>query len=237
MRKIISLFLVCIFIFTLSTPAFAAEEPVSGSEITDQITDTDITEVDSEEPADTNNYVVKLYLCITLNSLTGHLWLYFENLTDRELPLGYVTLQPYEEMSVGSLRNTRKDRGGTYYNGEAYMAKNLESVKNHTTSVSTYLTYEQLLTINEKIKGSNTYVLIGYNCGDFACKCWNSVAPKGKKVVNILVPLFTIAQVSSIGVKGEPLMKRPDETRIFKQEKNGVRQANTKSFRISCVNW
>lgn len=183
--------------------------------------------------------VCRVYLCATASSFTGHVWLYVINLTDFELPLGYVTLLPREEMSVGSLRNSRKDNGGTYYNGEAYMAshcKTTQRVMQHTTSLCTDITYAQLETMNRKICGHNSYLLLFNNCGDFACSVWNSVCPKGKRVINLLVPAPTILLMRLKGAqKGSLEMKQPDPSRCFKQIQNGARQANTASFNTSCV--
>lgn len=268
MKRTISLLLSFIIVFAMAVPCFAEDinEP-EFVETVQEFIETEVTEApeetediemivmppvypDAEIPVmnavtaedDVKEWgdepVVKVYLCATISSLTGHIWLYFVNLTPYELPLGYVTLKPYEEMSVGSLRNTRTDGGGTYYNGEAYMADSLVGVRQNTVSTSMDLTYSQLLTIGSKIKSKNSYIILGNNCGDFACACWNSVAPVGKKVVNILVPIFTIIGVFMAGgVKGQVEMKRPDISRVFKQTNNGVKQATASSFNASCVNW
>lgn len=238
MKKVTSIILSCILVFTLAMPAFAVEPFEENIPPATEITTAAEPGVVNDSVIEENAVVARVYLCATINSLTGHIWLYFINLTDTELPLGYVTLKPHEEMSVGSLRNSRKDGGGTYYNGEAFMANDLTSVCKHTTSIYTDITYSQLITIGNKIKSRNSYLLLGNNCGDFACSCWNSIAPAGKKVVNILVPLFTIISVVFAGGKrGQIQMKSADITRVFKQTANGVKQADKASFNESCVNW
>lgn len=259
MKKFASIIMVCAVIFTMAMPCFAAEtidtpetdEILVSGEITEEIStetvsscipETQLTQNEDPETFTPGTWgdrpVAKVYLCTTLNSLTGHIWLYFVNVTPYKLPLGYIYLDPYEEMSVGSLRNSRKDGGGTYYNGEAFMANDLASVCKHTTSISMDINYDQLITIGNKIKSKNSYILLGNNCGDFACACWNTIAPAGKKVINILVPLFTIINVQIAGGrKGQIEMKRPDISRVFKQVTNGVRQAVPESFKSSCVNW
>lgn len=266
MKKFLSILMVIACLFSLILPASAAADDIPDVEIGDGANIDEVIGFSKEvvrpasklkaiisnpeivvtedgnkvfDPvAQKDEQIVRVYLCATANSLTGHIWLYFINLTEYELPLGYVTLQPYEEMSVGSLRNTRKDGGGTYYNGEAYMADDLIKLNKKTTSLSMTLNYEQLLTIGEEIKDHNSYFMLGNNCGDFACKCWNSVAPKNKRITNILVPAPTIVLMKTKGGKtGQIMMKRPDITRCFKQVDNGVREANAKSFKSSCVNW
>lgn len=244
LKKIISVLLViALFITTFSCTVFAKESTtgsfsiVAGEEENPSNPEEEASKEFNEEEWG-NAPVVRVYLCLTVNSFTGHVWLYFVNLTPYELPLGYVTLQPYEEMSVGSLRNTRKDGGGTYYNGEAFMADDLNSVGRHTRSIYEDINYDQLKTIGKKITSRNSYILLFDNCGDFACACWNTIAPSGKKVVNVLVPLFTAVNLAIVGgKKNQIVMKRPDISRTFKQTKNGIKQADEKSFRASCVNW
>lgn len=264
MKKTISILMAIICMFTLMVPAFAEAAPEPETIITEDInneiendalemTRSDVREYLEEEmvaePIEAvtslefnadewgDKPVARVYLCTTVASLFGHVWLYFINLTPYELPLGYVTLQPYEEMSVGSLRNSRTDGGGTYYNGEAYMAGDLNKVCKNTVSSSMEISYDQLLTMGNKIKSRNSYIVFGNNCGDFACSVWNTVAPAGKKVVNILVPWFTILVHRMAGGRnGQIKMKRPDISRCFKQVSGGVKQAHASSFNTSCVN-
>lgn len=218
--------MLCIIIGT-AFPAFAQDD-IQTEIITED-------ECVSEE----SDTVVTMYLCATANSLCGHVWLYFVNETDRDLPLGYVTLEAGDSMSIGSLKNTRSDGGGTYYNGEAFMAKDLEKVCKHTTSLKKELTLDELETVNKKIKSLNFYSVIFWNCGSFATTVWNTV--QGDKIVHVVLPVFTILGMKLHGAeKGKVLMERPDENegtgfKIYKQTKNGAKQANEKSLRTSCV--
>ncbi len=221
-------------VFSAALPAFAEYTEPPADETTVSEEDVTPADEDDEEDTDPDREVVSMYLCATANSLTGHVWLYFENLTDSDLPLGYAVLKANSFMSVGSLRNTRKNHGGTYYNGEAFMAKNPEKLKEHTTSIKMNLTEEQLKTVSEEIKSHNLYILVGWNCGNFACKVWNSVSDE--HVVHIVFPVFTIlSMLIHGGEKGTVLMKHPDISEVFKQTKDGIIQADAKSFRISCI--
>ena len=94
----------------------------------------------------------------------------------------------------------------------------------------------QLKFIKEKIKSKNAYEMIFYNCGVFATSVWNSVS--SKKVVHIVLPIFTILNMSILGAKkGELLMQKPTDSEIFKQTDSGCRIADEKSFNMSCVNF
>lgn len=198
------------------------------------------TENTETEEKDPNQIVAKMYICATANSLTGHVWLYFTNLTDEELEIGQAKLAPYDSMSVGALRNTRHDGGGIYYNGEAYMARNDPDKKcRHTTSLEMELTREQLCSVTEKIKTKkslNSYNLIFWNCGAFATEIWNSVSDK--KVVHIVLPIFTILNMNILGAqKGVVKMDCcKNISKVFKHKNDGEAvAADEKSFRLSCI--
>lgn len=244
MKKFVALILALLTVICCMT-AYAADanDPFNDDpEAIGFVYETDVLPEEETEPEipamlKDDDIVCRMYLCATANSLTGHIWLYFKNLTDQELPLGYVTLLPYEEMSVGNLRNSRSDGGGTYYNGEAAMMSSANNVLAHTTWLGKDITLKQLKAVGEKIKSSNSYILLGYNCGDFACKVWNVC---GSPVFNLLVPAPTIlimaikgAQKGNVG--DAPLMKRPAPERCFKQIGSGARVASQSSLNQSCV--
>lgn len=162
----------------------------------------------------------EMYICATADSLSGHVWLYFKNITDCDIPIGYTTLGAGEEISVGSLRNTRKDGGGTYYNGEGMMAsKNPDKICEHTYSLKMTVTPAQLKKVNEKICKMNSYDLIFNNCGVFATVIWNSVSEK--KVIHIVFPALTILSMITLKAqKGELNMRAAAElNKAFKQKK------------------
>lgn len=182
---------------------------------------------------DENSPVAIMYLCATANSLTGHVWLYFDNISDETINIGYVELEPGKKISVGSLRNTRTDGGGTYYNGEAYMSKNIEKTGKHTTYLSIVLNSKQLETVNDQIKKRNSYNLIVWNCGNFAASVWNSVSPH--KIIHITFPVFTILQMLLHGAKKGLTMIRPEIEDCYKQVEGGIKIANSSSFKSSCV--
>ena len=237
MKKIFSVLLAIIIIFTAAGTSFTsfAEDTASETVITEN-------EVTSDMPNRDDPGVI-MYLCATANSLTGHVWLYFINNTDEPVTIGYIEMQPGQEMSVGRLRNTRKDGGGTYYNGEAMMAAldgKLDSLCKHTTSLKMVLDEEQINTVSEKIKSMNAYEMILFNCGIFAARVWNSVS--SKKIVHFIFPMLTILFMNLLPgtQKGELRMKDPTEEggiKPYKQTNNGVKEADVKSFNISCVNF
>lgn len=224
MKKIISIILAVVLAFsTVICTAYATEDDSS---------------TEPQQPISWEEYeeVATMYICATANSFTGHVWLYFENLTDCDIPIGYTVISPGEGMSVGSLRNTRKNGGGTYYNGEVAMANSLDSLCEHTYSIGMNLTPDQLKKENEKICKKNSYDMIFNNCGVFASTIWNSVS--NKKIIHIVFPALTILSMLTNGAdKGVLNMNKAQKERIYKQKKDGCIEASTDSFRVSCVNW
>lgn len=225
-RKIMAAVLAILAILSVFTVSVFAEEPAPYEE--------EPVIVRTYEDISDDEEVAVMYLCATANSLTGHVWLYFVNTVDCDIPLGYVSLHPGEGMSAGSLRNTRADGGGTYYNGEAMMASDLDKVCRHTHSLEMKLTKAQLEKVNRKIKSMNGYNIIFWNCGCFATQVWNCVSDKD--VVHIVLPVFTIVNMCMLGAKkGVLRMQDTSLDRAFKQSKNGAYNASADSFRQSCV--
>lgn len=245
MKKFTSAVLAVLTVLNISTAAFAEFVPentqpeyYASIETLDDYTEPEEaiieTEAETEEAGTDFDYAAKMYLCATAHSVTGHMWVYLENLTDAPITVGYVSVEPGESISVGNLRNSRRDGGGTYYNGEAFMASNLEETSKHTTYLEQNITFDQLEKVSREIKSHNTYLFVGYNCTNFACDIWNSVAKA--KIASLCLPIFTIFEMKLFGAdKGNPTMDRPEITEVFKQVSGGVRQAVEASFNQSCV--
>ena len=104
---------------------------------------------------------------------TGHSWLYFENLTDKNITVGVYTLEPGKAVSVGTFKNTRSDGAGVYYNVEAYCTAKYGS--SGRVSLSETITASELAKVNGIINSNNTWSLV-HNCAWFAAKVWNSVS-------------------------------------------------------------
>ena len=248
MKKFLSVFLVLVLTLSFASVSLAADESSNVPIVTvnDQV-DPTVPEVpgETEEPEEPEEpevpsiydyeFVATMYLCANALAFPGHVWLVFENLTECEIPLGYVTLNPHEVMSVGSLGNTRYDGGGTYYNGETMMAQGkLDRVCKNTVSLKMNLTMKQLEKVNSKIKSLNAYQFIFWNCGCFATQVWNCVS--SKKVVHIVLPVFTVLNMYILGAKnGQIRMPETTIDRAFKQKRDCAVPANEKSFRRSCV--
>ena len=135
--KLISIIL-CVLVSCSTVTVFAEEVTTNpseefNSEVTteyEETTDEDTTQDNEptthpdEPPTEESNTVAKLSVVIRNKGFVGHVWLYIENLTDKPIDVGLLTVQPNEGVSVGLLSFSRADGWGIYYNIEAYCCNN-----------------------------------------------------------------------------------------------------------------
>lgn len=123
--KLISVIL-CLLIFCSAVTVFAEEaattpyenfanevtteqeettyEDKSATETEEDTTqDNEPTTRPDEPPTEESDTVAKLSVVIRNKGLVGHVWLYIENLTDKPIDVGLLTVQPNEGVSVGLL--------------------------------------------------------------------------------------------------------------------------------------
>ena len=160
-------------------------------------------------------YVAKMYIC-SRTKFAGHVWLYFENLTDSEITVGCYTLPAGQGVTVSAYNTARKDGKGNYYNIDGYCLNKYGT--SGTKCASTYLTASELETVSRKIVQTNTWTG-GKNCCYFAGSIWNSVADK--KVTILLLPLL---MGWSIGKQkcATPNFYYPAREQCFKQVGTGA---------------
>ena len=123
-------------------------------------------------------------------NLSGHTWIYIENLTDHELMVGAYPLKKGKGVSIGTFGYAIINGKGLYYNVEAYRYQNVDiSTYIH---VSKELTQEQLDKVSKKIRRSGIwdYTL---NCAYSAIGIWN--ASFGKPLVYVMIPTLHQLQI------------------------------------------
>lgn len=118
-------------------------------------------------------YVATAYVCqkARLAYLSGHTWIYFENLTDHELTVGLYQLPKNQGVSVGTYGYSIKGGRGLYYNVEGYRYNHPQTTD--FVCVKKNLTQEDLdqMSTMIKITGIWSYLL---NCSFAAFNIWNS---------------------------------------------------------------
>lgn len=159
-------------------------------------------------------YVAKMYIC-TRTRFAGHVWLYFENLTDGEIKVGCYTVPAGQGVTVSAYNTARKDGKGNYYNIDGYCLNKYGS--GGTTCASTYITASQLDTVSRKIRERNTWSG-GKNCCYFAGSVWNSVADR--KLTILLLP-FLMGWVIGKNKCSTPKFYYPAKEQCFKQVGTG----------------
>lgn len=220
MKKLVSVLIALLCIISVLSPAaFGADEKEASALYTEAADEQSETpenpqEPDEpDEPAQEEQYVARMCICVRL-VVTGHAWIYIENLTDDTLRIGCYDCPKGQGVTLGTFFFVRVDGGGTYYNVESYMG-NKKSLK-RTKSNSMLLTQEQLDVVNEKILKTNEWTPFT-NCCLFATKVWNSVADE--HVAYGLFPFITAISISSNGNEGVPEMYVPERDQVFKQKK------------------
>ena len=116
--------------------------------------------------------VARMWFCSEIHNKTniGHIFLYFENLTDEPIMVGRYKVAPYDDVSVGCFGTEGPRGGGVYYNLEQDLT-HYHSLK----GVATDLTEEELNKVTNKIRNYSHWDPI-LNCYYFAAMGWNAGA-------------------------------------------------------------
>lgn len=207
----------------------AANGQIDLSEPPEQNTDgEDGEEVDDPEVVDPPeeveydpNHVADFYLMSNASGFPslGHIWIYIENVSPRDIQVGCYTCPPGEGVSVGCFGLTRSDGFGVYYNIEAYCGNKFPEKLVDCYHVKTEMNEEQTNAVSKKILRSNWWDPIVVNCCFFALSAWNKAGGKWR------FPWTCFPFFAKLGIKrtGEPgvSMFDPGRERVFKQKGSG----------------
>lgn len=114
--------------------------------------------------------VARMWICseTSTNSGIGHIFLYFENLTDKTITVGKYKLAPYGNVSVGCFGTEGTEGAGVYYNLETYLDH-----YDKLLGLSTELTASELEATNKKMNSFDRWDPV-FNCNYFALLGWNA---------------------------------------------------------------
>lgn len=145
-----------------------------------------------------NDYVAKMWFCSEINSETGlgHVFLYFENLSDDAIMVGRYKVEPNKSVSVGAFGTEGKGDAGVYYNMEQELTQ-YRSLK----GINEKITQKQLDAVNKKISNYNHWSVI-LNCYYFAAIGWNAAAENS--IPFMIFPTFARIVVQLRGGKSNP---------------------------------
>lgn len=160
---------------------------------------------------DTN--VARMWICseTSTNSGIGHIFLYFENLTDKTITVGKYKLAPYGDVSVGCFGTEGTEGAGVYYNLETELTHYSQLM-----GISTDLTAEELKSVNSKITSFDRWDPI-FNCNYFALRAWNAGAESS--VPFLIFPGLTRFFIRMKGGVYDPYDPFSRDSEVYKQSK------------------
>lgn len=180
------------------------------------------TQVKAEAKAAENEdeIVAKAYIGYNqrYNGLSGHAWVYIENLTDHSIVVGAYTVKKGKGVSLGTSGTTLEDGRGLYYNVEAYRYRNVPIT--NFVNLSKDVTQKQLDNLTKRILNAGAWSYL-INCTYFAVSAWNSIGGGLPLVYGLFPPLLHIQILMNPKHENGFKMKVPELTEIYKQVGRG----------------
>ncbi len=162
-----------------------------------------------------NEPVVNIYLCArSTASPFGHLWVYFENITNHNVMVGAYTLKPGQGVSVGTFGSKGKDGIGVYYNVEAYSATHYGI--SGIISIKDTLTESELEKVSYEIKDTNMWEPFIMNCMGFAFHIWN-INSKPKLLSFVFPAIGRLLMLTMYDTSRDLKMYKPDAAQVYRQ--------------------
>ncbi|MBQ7006092.1 MAG: hypothetical protein IJN68_06635 [Clostridia bacterium] len=115
--------------------------------------------------------VARMWVCSEISDKTGigHVFLYFENLSDETITIGKYNVAPGGDVSVGLFGTEGPRGGGVYYNLETELRH-----YSQLTGLSTKLDSDELSKVSGKIRNYSNWWDPIFNCNYFALSAWNA---------------------------------------------------------------
>lgn len=157
--------------------------------------------------------VARMWICSEKsdNSGVGHIFLFFENLTDKTITVGKYKLKEHKDVSVGCFGTEGPNGAGVYYN--------LETELDHYSQLiglSTLLTEDELEDVTKKIKSFDRWDPI-FNCNYFALLGWNAGAESS--IPFLIFPQMTRFFIRLKGGVPNPFDLYSRDVKVYKQSK------------------
>ena len=202
LKKLLSLVLAAVMLFSAACVTAYADGSLTEQEDENEIVAT-----------------VSICSCIYFFPISGHTWIYVENLSDRVQRVGLYDLPVGQGVSIGSFSFSVADGWGVYYNIEAFRENRDNNSSNHWTKTKE-LTQSELDSLSINIANYVNYWDFYFNCAFFAFSIWNSVS--GDFLIPLVIPAISQLEVILAGgKKGVLEMYEPTEDQIFRQRGSG----------------
>lgn len=231
-KKSVSLIIAFLMLFTSVNTAFAYEaetEHGAENETTQIPNDNENPEQPEgsdeqpETPEESEETIVaraSLFAAMYVFPVSGHTWIYVENLTDEPMTVGLYEVPAKQGVSVGAFSFSVNDGWGIYYNLEAFRENrngNIGGCRSRTIE----LTRSELEELSESIRDyPNMWEFFIFNCTFFAFSIWNGISDDF--LIPMMIPAMAMLEVIILGSpKGVTPMYYPTADQVFRQKGRG----------------
>lgn len=163
--------------------------------------------------------VVNIYICArSTASPFGHLWVYFENISDKTVTVGCYSLPPKQGVSIGTWGTKGKDGAGVYYNVEAYSVGKYGI--SGIISAKDSLSAEELAEVSKEINDGDWWDPVFNNCMGFAFSVWNECSRP------VLIPFVfpfigRLEMLTLLDTSRNLKMYKPKASQVYRQVGHG----------------
>lgn len=210
-KKMSAFLLAVIIVLTGSLTVLAAPKDVS-AEVTSKAT--------AAKSPDTIVARASLFAAMYFFPVSGHTWIYVENLTDEPITVGIYEVPAGQGVSVGVFSFSVNDGWGIYYNLEAYRENRNNNISD-CRSITKDMTRSELEKLSNTIKNyPNMWDIFIFNCTYFAFSVWNKNSDNF--FIPMMIPALAMLEVIIVGApKGVTQMYYPTKDQVFKQRGTG----------------
>ena len=210
-KKTLAFLLAVIIVLTGSLTVLAAPKDAS-AEVTSKAT--------AAKSPDTIVARASLFAAMYFFPVSGHTWIYVENLTDEPITVGIYEVPAGQGVSVGVFSFSVNDGWGIYYNLEAYRENRNNNISD-CRSITKDMTRTELEKLSNTIKNyPNMWDIFIFNCTYFAFSVWNKSSDNF--FIPMMIPALAMLEVIIVGApKGVTQMYYPTKDQVFKQRGTG----------------
>ncbi len=237
MKKSLSLIMALFMVLASVPTAFAYEDQtdLSVENETTQLADENVGNETTDDGEDTGNNGetengeeneetivarASLFAAMYFFPVSGHTWIYVENLTDEPMMVGLYEVPAKQGVSVGTFSFSVNDGWGIYYNLEAFRENRNDNISG-CRSRTIELTRSELEELSESIRNyPNFWDIFIFNCTFFAFSIWNGISDDF--FIPMMIPALAMLEVIILGSpKGVTPMYYPTVDQVFKQKGRG----------------
>lgn len=210
-KKTLAFLIAVIIVLTGSLTVLAAPKDAS-AEVTSKAT--------AAKSPDTIVARASLFAAMYFFPVSGHTWIYVENLTDEPITVGIYEVPAGQGVSVGVFSFSVNDGWGIYYNLEAYRENRNNNISD-CRSITKDMTRSELEKLSNTIKNyPNMWDIFIFNCTYFAFSVWNKSSDNF--FIPMMIPALAMLEVIIVGApKGVTQMYYPTKDQVFKQRGTG----------------